>query len=145
MSWQPTPVLLTVDVVARRGDRVLLVRRGNEPFAGCWALPGGFVDAGEPLEGAAVRELAEETGLVLDRADLRQVAAYGDPGRDPRRGRVVTVAYAVEVSAEVAAAQAVAGADDAAHAEWVDPAAACAEGLAFDHDRILADALALLG
>src|SRR5262249_5618395 len=61
---------------------VLLIQRKSEPFKGCWALPGGFVDEGESLEAAARRELAEETGLR--RVPLRQLAAFGDPGRDPR-------------------------------------------------------------
>ncbi len=137
MSWQPTPVLLTVDVVVRAGGQVLLVRRGHDPFAGAWALPGGFVDPGEGLEEAAVRELAEETGLVLEPSALCQLAAYGAPGRDPRRGRVVTVAFV----ADLATPEPVRGDDDAADAAWLDPALAFAEGLAFDHAEILRDAL----
>ncbi len=137
MSWQPTPVLLTVDVVVRAGTRVVLIRRGQEPYGGKWALPGGFVDPGEGLEAAAVRELREETGLEIAVSGLRQLAAYGDPGRDPRRGRVVTVAFLAELSAE----QPVLGGDDAAQAAWMDPEQAMAEGLAFDHARILCDAL----
>ena len=89
----PRPAL-TVDIVTftLRNDclQVLLVRRGNEPFKGMWALPGGFVHMEESLEEAAARELKEETG-VQD-AYLEQLYTYGDPQRDPR-GRVVTVAY----------------------------------------------------
>lgn len=132
----PRPAF-TADVVALApidGVRsVLLIRRGSEPFAGRWALPGGFVDEGERPEDAARRELAEETGLMLDGA-LELVGVYGDPGRDPR-GWTISAAYRVvlEGPAEVA------GADDAAEARWF--ATHDLPPLAFDHDRIVADAL----
>ena len=130
-------VLLTVDLVAIARDdeglRVLLVRRGRPPYAGSWALPGGFVEDDEDLAAAARRELAEETGLDLTGVDVVQVGAYGAPGRDPR-GRVVSVAYAAVVDAG-----AVEGADDADEAAWVR--LPVTEELAFDHERILADAL----
>ena len=115
---------------------LLLVERGHDPFAGCWALPGGFLEPDEPLERAARRELEEETGLVVD--ELEQVAAYGDPGRDPR-GHVVTVAYLGLVRL---AGHPPHAASDAASAAWfgVDDL----PPLAFDHDRIIADALASL-
>ncbi|HEY2794339.1 MAG TPA: NUDIX hydrolase, partial [Micromonosporaceae bacterium] len=94
------PVAVTVDIVALtiRADRlhVLLVERGEEPYAGRQALPGGFVRQ-ETLDAGALRELAEETGLhpgrgVLERVHLEQLGTYGDPDRDPRM-RVVSVAY----------------------------------------------------
>ncbi|MFJ8627758.1 NUDIX hydrolase [Kitasatospora sp. NPDC093550] len=100
-----TPIAVTVDVVAltlRRGSlHVLLVERGAPPYQGCWALPGGFLRAGEEnLAEAAVRELAEETGLqgvaeaeaTLCRLHLEQLGTYGAPDRDPRM-HVVSVAY----------------------------------------------------
>ncbi len=134
---------LTADVVAllRRGgaDHVLLVRRGSEPFAGSWALPGGFVDPDEDPQVAALRELGEETGLSLADLPLRELGVYGAPGRDPR-GRVVSSAWWVRLPEGSAAADvAVAGGDDAAEAAWVPVAEA--GDLAFDHALVLADAL----
>ncbi|HEX8913543.1 MAG TPA: NUDIX domain-containing protein [Humisphaera sp.] len=128
---------LTVDCVVFALDagelKVLLVRRGQAPFAGRWALPGGFVRVEESLEDAARRELAEETGL----ADvyLEQLYTFGDVGRDPRE-RVVSVAYYALVNLP---AEAVKGGTDAADAAWF--AASDVPDLAFDHDRILAVAL----
>ncbi|MER7757438.1 NUDIX domain-containing protein [Kitasatospora sp. NPDC097643] len=107
-SYDPrayTPVAVTVDVVAltlRQGSlHVLLVERGAPPYQGCWALPGGFLRAGEEsLDEAAARELAEETGLLgtseveaaFCRIHLEQLGTYGAPHRDPRM-HVVSVAY----------------------------------------------------
>ena len=91
---------------------VLLIQRKHAPFKGSWALPGGFVNANEPLDRAAARELAEETGIV--NVPLEQLGAFGDPGRDPR-GHTVTVVF---YSFVVADAQPSA-ADDAADAAWL--------------------------
>jgi 8-oxo-dGTP diphosphatase len=134
----PRPAL-TVDVAVFRGAsgarEVLLIRRGAPPFEGAWALPGGFVAENEPLELAALRELAEETGLDPV-APLRQVGTYGDPGRDPR-GWTVSVLFAV-VLGEGQPAD-VAGGDDAAEAAW-HPVGSLPP-LAFDHALLVADAL----
>ncbi len=138
---QYPPFAVTVDVVIltmSEGElHVLLVRRGQAPFEGTWAIPGGFKLPGETLDEAAKRELAEETGV--DAASLlTQFGAYGDPGRDPRMN-VVTVAY-LAVLRDVGAV--VAG-SDAAEASLV-PVSELLNGkleLAFDHMRIVRDAI----
>lgn len=136
------PVAVTVDVVAltiRDGKlAVLLVERGHQPFAGQRALPGGFVRI-ETLDQAALRELAEETGLTpgegaMERVHLEQLQTYGDPGRDPRM-RVVSAAY---LAFAPSLPEPTAG-SDAARAYWVPVDEA--KDLAFDHDAILADGL----
>jgi 8-oxo-dGTP diphosphatase len=134
------PFAVTVDIVvfslAFESLSVLLVKRGEEPFRGSLALPGGFKKPDESLEAAARRELAEETGVEV-RAGLKQFGAYGDPGRDPRMS-VVTVAY-LAVLKDLAVAQ---GGSDAADALFV-PVDSVARGktkVAFDHRRIIADA-----
>lgn len=114
--------------------KVLLIERGNEPFKGYWAFPGGFLNMEESAEEGAKRELYEETGLKD--AVIKQFHTYTDPDRDPR-GRVISIAYyaLVEISE-------VKGGDDAAQARWfaIDEVPA----LAFDHDQMLQDALAKL-
>ncbi len=114
--------------------QVLLIRRGNAPFAGVWALPGGFVDADEPLDAAATRELCEETGM--ENVYLEQLATFGDPGRDPR-GWVISVAHLALAGAD--AIPATRAGDDANAAAWFD--VYDLPPLAFDHDRILRTAL----
>jgi 8-oxo-dGTP diphosphatase len=128
--------MLTVDVVAIAGaadaPRVLLIERGNPPFVGSWALPGGFVEEGEQVVDAAPRELAEETGVRVE--ELTLLGVYDTPGRDPR-GWTVSVVYLARVPHETA----VAGADDARDARWF--AADELPELAFDHAIVIADAL----
>jgi 8-oxo-dGTP diphosphatase len=134
----PRPAL-TVDLAIATREarpRVLLIRRNKEPFAGSWALPGGFVDENERLADAARRELEEETGVSV--ADLEQLYTVGDPGRDPR-GWTVSVAYLARVDPGVLKPMA---ADDADAVSWfpldeLPP-------LAFDHAMILARARARL-
>jgi 8-oxo-dGTP diphosphatase len=128
----PHPAL-TTDVVLFTilDDRLqlLLVRRGNAPFAGTWALPGGFLDMDEDLDQCAARELAEETGV--EGLQLEQLHSFGAVGRDPRE-RVISVAYLALAPADGLRIQA---GDDAADARWfplVD-----LPHLAFDHDQVI--------
>lgn len=132
---------VTVDIVILtvrdRRLHVLLVRRGADPYAGAWALPGGFKSPDETLDAAAARELAEETAVTAP-AHLAQFGAYGDPGRDPRTN-VVTVAY---LAATGAIDDVAAGTDAADARVWpVDEVLGGRIPLAFDHDRILRDAV----
>ena len=112
--------------------KVLLIERGDDPFKGCWAFPGGFMNMDETTEQCAIRELEEETGMKV--SEVHQIGAYSKMDRDPR-GRTVTVAYLAIVDAPMA----VKGQDDAAKAQWF-PLLALPE-LAFDHDEIMRDAV----
>ncbi|MER7167376.1 NUDIX domain-containing protein [Micromonospora sp. NPDC000207] len=136
-------VAVTVDVVAltiRDGVlHLLLVRRGEPPYEGHWALPGGFVHPDEDLITGARRELAEETGLGgdrLGRVHLEQLASYGAPDRDPRM-RIVSVAY-LAFAPELPDPTAGTDAEDAA---WLAVTALPSRPLAFDHGRIIDEGL----
>jgi 8-oxo-dGTP diphosphatase len=126
---------VTVDIVLITREaqpRVLLIRRKHDPFAGMWAIPGGFVDMEESLESAARRELAEETGVEIKH--LEQLAAFGEPDRDPR-GRTISIVFLGRVNSDRLKPQAQ---DDAAAVGWhslhrLPP-------LAFDHAQILRSA-----
>jgi 8-oxo-dGTP diphosphatase len=134
------PFAVTVDLAVftvREGDlQVLLIERGQEPYAGHWALPGGFVLPHESAGIAARRELAEETGLprnTVAALHLEQLRTYSDPGRDPRM-RVVSIAY----TALVPGLPEPRAGGDAFRAGWLPYGR---QGpLAFDHGTILADA-----
>jgi 8-oxo-dGTP diphosphatase len=126
-----TGPVLTVDaLIADPGRGVVLIRRGRPPFAGRWALPGGFVETGETCEAACTREAREETGLEVVPVALAGV--YSDPARDPRF-HTCSVVFLCRV-----AGGRLRGGDDAAAARWFADLAGVA--LAFDHARILADA-----
>lgn len=125
---------VTVDIVVYGYDggkqlKLLLIKRGSDPYKGSWALPGGFVDMGENLETAALRELEEETGVK----DLfvEQLFTFGTPNRDPR-GRVISVAYFSLVNLQD---HPVAAASDADKAEWFSLDEL--PDLAFDHSDII--------
>ncbi|MFG3316069.1 NUDIX domain-containing protein [Streptomyces albidoflavus] len=138
MSAAETPetIRYTADIVAITTDgRVLLIERDWPPFEGAWALPGGHVDQGETSRTAAARELAEETGVHVNAADLHQLSVWDSPARDPR-GRYVSVAYLATVPADTPAT----AGDDARAARWW-PITDLPQRLAFDHAAILADAL----
>ena len=147
-------------VIARSGDisEILLIRRGNHPCLGQWALPGGFADKNEPLEETAARELAEETGITG--VSLQLIGVYSKPGRDPR-GWTISAAYAAALAkTEVS----VTAGDDAAAAAWFqvicreneiwlkhndillpvsEGALGGTDALAFDHREIIWDAIRL--
>ena len=139
-KW-PHPAL-TADIAIFRqvpeGAEILLIQRGNHPYKGYWALPGGFFEPGETIEQTAARELREETGV--EGAHLQLVGIYSKPNRDPRDW-VVTAAYATMLpeGAHVAAG------DDAADARWFSIEDVLEkEKLAFDHAEIIADAIAAI-
>jgi 8-oxo-dGTP diphosphatase len=137
----PRPMLTCDVVLFRRRDaavEVLLVRRKHDPFAGRWAIPGGFVGEEEKVEDAARRELTEETALRA--GALRQFGVFGDPGRDPR-GRMITLAY-YGLCAPGRDSAPRAG-DDAAEARWFRLSRLPRE-IAFDHRKILRAARARL-
>ena len=125
---------VTVDAIALRegvaGTEALLIRRGEQPWKGRLAFPGGFVDRGEDPEHAVLRELTEETGVTGFKPTL--FAVHGDPHRDPRQ-HIVAIFYKVSVNPD---AVPFAG-DDAAHAEWVSIEGLHADQMAGDHIRII--------
>ena len=125
---------LTVDGIILKNGKILLIKRGNEPFKGKWALPGGFVEYGEKTEDAVVREVFEETGLKTKIKDL--VGVFSDPDRDPR-GHVVSIAFFVQhIGGKLSAGS------DAQYAQsfQVPP-----KDLAFDHYDILLAAGVVMG
>lgn len=133
---QPRSPGLTVDcVVFDESDRLLLISRAHEPFTDCYALPGGFVEIGETVEAAALRELKEETGIAGRVARL--VGVYSRPSRDPRAHNVSVAFLVAPIDSEPEAG------DDAAAAAFV----ADWRGVtfAFDHAEIVADARKLMG
>lgn len=140
------PFAVTVDLAIftiRDGHfSVLLVERGAEPYAGAWALPGGFVEPQEDAETAAWRELAEETGVAKFEGHLEQLRTYSAPDRDPRM-RVVSVAH-VAFAPDLPEPSA---GSDAAGARWwvvddlLSESSSDAPTLAFDHAEILRDAV----
>ena len=125
-------IRITVDGVILEKGRVLLIKRGRDPYKGRWALPGGFVEYGETTEEAVTREVEEETGLKCKIADL--IGVYSAPDRDPR-GHTISVAYRLNVREGKAAAG-----DDAAETLWVQYDE-LPESIAFDHAAIIEDAI----
>lgn len=132
----PRP-MVTVDLVVfalgEEGLRSLFIKRDKPPFAGQWAIPGGYLEMDEPIETAARRELQEETGLKRV-PHVAEIGVFGAPGRDPR-GRTISIAHAAILPGKPPR---VAGGDDAREAAWLDPTTIIR--LAFDHDTILATA-----
>lgn len=128
---KPVTPLLTVDIIIEMADQpgrpIILIERRNPPHG--WALPGGFVDVGETLEQAAVREAKEETSVEVTLKTL--LGCYSDPQRDAR-GHTVSAVYIAEASGTPRAA------DDAAHLQLFDPHS-LPDPLCFDHALIMAD------
>jgi len=131
MSFPKTPHLAVDCVVFDAKDRLLLIRRKNPPFQGAWALPGGFVEIGETVENACLRELLEETGIVG--AALTLIGVYSAPDRDPR-GHICSVAFLAEPEGSLVKAG-----SDARVADWVQSWREV--DFAFDHRQIVMDAL----
>ena len=132
----PRPAV-TADCVVITNEaepKVLLIQRGFDPYKGCWAFPGGFMNMDETTEQCAIRELEEETGLRV--SDIHQIGAYSKVDRDPR-GRTITVAYLAFVDEPIV----VTGKDDAAKAEWFP--LSVLPNLAFDHADIMEDVIKL--
>jgi 8-oxo-dGTP diphosphatase len=113
------------------GERIILVKRGNEPFKGQFAFPGGFVDYGETVEAAALRELREETGVEAEIQGI--LGVYSNPDRDPRAHHISIVFIAQYIKGHPK------GGDDAAEAAWHKIKDLSSESLAFDHGKILSD------
>lgn len=121
----------TVDIATIDGKRVILVKRGRDPFKGSWVLPGGFIEYGETVEDAARREMFEETGVQVELVDI--LGAYSNPARDPRSHHISTVFIARPLKGDLRAG------DDADDAVWRDLDSIKHGDLAFDHDQIVSD------
>jgi 8-oxo-dGTP diphosphatase len=130
MSKYVSKIFVTVDVLVINKNRneILLIKRLNEPFKDCWALPGGFVDENEDLEQAARRELYEETNI--ETFEMIQIGTFGKPFRDPR-GHMISIAYKTDLIEN----QIVQAKDDAKEVKWF-PIKNLPE-LAFDHLEII--------
>lgn len=130
MSEYENP-MLTTDILIELEGGIVLVKRKYDPFRGKWAIPGGFVEYGEKVEDAAVREAREETNLEVELGDI--LGVYSEMGRDPR-GHVVTICYrARKVGGDLEASSDAAGVKVFKEIPWND--------LAFDHEKVLKEYL----
>ncbi len=121
---------ISVDMIITKGNQVLLVKRGAEPFKGYWGTFGGFIEWDETPEDAVRRETKEEAGVEV--TSMKLLGVYGDPKRHPHQ--VITLVYKVEISGEPKAG------DDAEDVKWVDNDK-IPDNLGFDHNQILKDYL----
>ena len=154
-KWKKPSLTADICIIAKgeSDNKILLIRRGNHPYLGKWALPGGFSQAGEKIEETAARELEEETGIRMSSEELKLVGIYSKPGRDPRDW-TVSAAYLAAVNENEV--RPIAG-DDADDAAWFsigreNGSVILSAGdimlklseLAFDHEEIITDALQTL-
>ena len=130
MSEYRNPAL-TVDTIIHENDKIILIKRLNNPYKNYWAIPGGFVEYGEKVEDAAIREAKEETGLDIKLTRL--VGVYSDPNRDPR-GHTVSIAYLAEIVDGNLKPD-----SDAKDAKFINISDIDKINLAFDHEIILKD------
>lgn len=121
---------ISIDAFIEKDGKILLVKRGRDPYKGFWAIPGGHVDFDETVKDAVIREVKEETGLSVGKLSL--LGIYSDPGRHPKQ--VIAVVYKVETTGEPVAG------DDAEEFAWFSPDQ-LPTNLAFDHNKILQDYL----
>ncbi len=151
-AWKKPSLTADICIIAKKDgqDAILLIKRGNHPHLGRWALPGGFSEEGECLEASAARELMEETGIKMSPEELTLVGVYSKPGRDPR-GWTVSAAYLAVV--EMDKVRPIAS-DDAAAVGWFtimrekdgirlrnNETELTLGDLAFDHEDIVSDAV----
>jgi len=123
----------TVDAIIEKDDKIVLVKRRNKPFKNIFVLPGGFVEHGETVEQAAIREAKEETGINIRLEEI--LGVYSEPDRDPR-GPTISIAFIAEpISGELKAKS------DAKDARWIRPEEIDPNSLGFDHRKILKDYL----
>jgi len=132
-------IKLTVDALINEGDKIVLIKRKNPPYKGCFALPGGFVEYGESVEKAVEREALEETNLRVKVKDL--VGVYSKPDRDPR-GHTVGIAFLCSVISKEDKDK-LKGGDDAESAEFFRIDEALEMKLAFDHKKMIKDMINL--
>ncbi|MDQ6724296.1 MAG: NUDIX hydrolase [Thermoproteota archaeon] len=124
----------TVDTIIQKNSQILFVQRKKEPFKGYLVFPGGFVNEGEKVEDAAIREVKEETSLDIELVEI--LGVYSDPIRDPR-GHIMSTVFIGKPSRDIKV-EAIAG-DDAASLQWRDSETIDRERLGFDHNKILLD------
>lgn len=122
---------LTADIIIKEDNKIVLIKRVNNPYKDYWAIPGGFVEYGEKVEDAAVREAKEETGLDVELTGL--VGVYSDPNRDSR-GHTVSIAYTAKIIGGQLSSD-----SDAKDAKFVEIDKLKTLNLAFDHNKILED------
>jgi 8-oxo-dGTP diphosphatase len=122
---------MSADIIIEREDEIILIKRGNDPFEGKTALPGGILEENETVEQTAVREAKEETGMDVELTEI--LGVYSEPGRDPRGPTVGIVFIANPMGGELK------GGDDAAEAFWINVNEIDFDDLAFDHAKIIED------